>query len=371
MMRVFVMVVLSFTIIVMSVSAQTAIKKQSVRHNDDPNIRQTEVFQSYVNENDTTQYKNHYLFERVYNRLNNMLIGKEPISFKKAVFLVENAYYGGKLSWNDYDKELKRIKQVLDRVIVDRRLQSQRTAGNYAIFTFMTDSIAENNNCPYKYDYETFVKDGGQEAGMVTRLLKTKKGNCHSLPYMYKILANDMKVEACLALAPMHVYVKHKDENGKWWNLELTSGTFSRSSFIMESFNVSEQAIESGLFMKGLSEKESIALCLYDLLNIYESKTGIYSNDFVRKCYKLGLRYFPVSQLQNWKFGDLKYQLDKKMAKLGMNNYRQIVDNPQLENLFYQMDTTNKYITKIGYSTITTEQYREKASSIIDYRKKN
>ena len=48
--------------------------------------------------------------------------------------------------------------------------------------------------------------------------------------------------------------------------------------FIMETFNVSEIAIESGLFMKSLSDIESVAYCICDLLNYYEYKTGRYWN---------------------------------------------------------------------------------------------
>lgn len=41
----------------------------------------------------------------------------------------------------------------------------------------------------------------------------------------------------------------------------------------METFNVSEIAIESGLFIKSLSDIESVAYCICDLLNYYEYKT--------------------------------------------------------------------------------------------------
>lgn len=352
------------------VSAQTTNKKQSIKFEDNPNVSEKEIFHFDVNENDTTLYKNHYLFERAIDGLENMLLGKEALNFKKAVFLNENAFYDGKLNWEEYNNEIQRIKLILNKIIIARNIQSHKTAGNFAIFSFMSDSIPENKYCPYKYDYDTFLKDGGEEAGMVTRLLKQKIGNCHSMPYLYKILANEMNVEACLALVPMHVYIKHRDEKGDWWNLEMTSGTFSRSSFLMESFNVSEQALKSGLFMKALSEEESIALCISDLLNIYESKTGIYSNDFVRKCYTIGIKYFPMSLLQSWKYGDIKYQLDKKMAALGMNNYQQVFGNPELEKLFYQADSTKKFIKNAGYTTLTNEQYREKATSILNHKAK-
>lgn len=131
----------------------------------------------------------------------------------------------------------------------------------------------------------------------------------------------------------MHCYVKHRDEKGNWWNLEMTTGTFSRSSFIMETFNVSEIAIENGSFMKSLSDIESVAYCICDLLNYYEYKTGRYSDDFIRKCYSIGLQYYPNSQLQTNKGNDLKFRLDSKITDMGLKGYRDIISYPELINL--------------------------------------
>ena len=131
----------------------------------------------------------------------------------------------------------------------------------------------------------------------------------------------------------------------------MTTGTFSRSSFIMETFNVSEVAIESGLFMKPLSEIESVAFCICDLLNYYEHKTGRYSDDFIKRCYDIGLRYYPNSQLQISKGNDLKFRLDSKIIDMGLNGYRDIAKFPELMKEFEVMDSTFKYLTKIGYST--------------------
>ena len=352
------------------VTAQTTTKKQSIINDDNPNVKQKEVFNFDIDENDTTLYQNHFLFERAIAEMENMLLGKQPLSFKKSVFLIENAYYDGQLSWNEYNNEILRIKRVLNKMIVNKNLQNLKTAGNWATFTYMSDSIPENNLCPYKYDYDNFLAENDDESRMVSRLLKTKKGNCVALPYLYKILANEMNVEACLALVPMHVYIKHRDEKGDWWNLEMTSGSFSRSSFLMESFNVSERAIESGLFMKALDEKETIALCIFDLLNIYESKTGYYSNDFVSKCYNIGLKYFPMSLLQAKKLDDIKYRLDKKMALFGFNDYRQAFEYPELKDMLLQVDSIKKFLKNSGYSTLTNEQYREKASNILNHKSK-
>lgn len=309
-------------------------------------------------------------FDIALDEINQMLKGEKKLSFKRAVYLVENAYYDGKLDWDEYNNEIFRIKPILDKMIDNRNLRQYKTAGNWAIFTYMSDSIPENKFEPYQYDFENFMSDSDLESAMVSRLLKTKRGNCRSLPYLYKILANEVDVEAFIALAPMHCYVKHRDEQGNWWNLEMTTGSFSRSSFIMETFNVSEIAIESGLFMKSLSDTESIAYTIYELLSYYERKTGRYSDDFVKKCYEIGLQYYPNSQLQVIKANDLKFRLDSKITDMGLSSYREIVAYPELMDEFRTVDSVFQNLSKIGYSRIKPTDYENMVNEISEKQKK-
>lgn len=304
------------------------------------------------------------------NEIEQMLKGEITLNFKRAVYLVENAYYEGKLNWEDYNNEILRIKPVLDKMIDDRNLRRYKTAGNWAIFTYMSDSIPENDFTPYQYDFESFMNNSDKESYMVSRLLKTRKGNCRALPYFYKILADEVGVEAFIAIAPMHCYVKHRDEQGNWWNLEMTTGSFSRSSFIMETFNVSETAIKSGLFMKSLSDEESVAYCIYDLLSYYEDKTGRYSDDFTKRCYEIGLQYYPNSQLQISKGNDLQFRLSNKMIEKGLRGYDDLVNYPELINEFEVMKATFKYLSEIGYSTMRKEDYQRMVYDVKDKQTK-
>lgn len=309
-------------------------------------------------------------FDIAINEIEQMLKGEKTLNFKRAVYLVENAYYEGNVSWEDYNNEILRIKPVLDKMIDDRNLRQYKTAGNWAVFTYMSDSIPENGFNPYLYDFESFMSDSDRESYMVSRLLKTRKGNCRALPYFYKILADEVGVEAFIAIAPMHCYVKHRDEQGNWWNLEMTTGSFSRSSFIMETFNVSETAIRSGLFMKSLSDVESVAYCIYDLLSYYEDKTGRYSDDFVKRCYEIGLQYYPNSQLQISKANDLQFRLSCKMIEKGLGGYGDLVDYPELMSDFEAMNETHKYLSEIGYTTMKNEDYEKMVHDVKDKQTK-
>lgn len=341
------------------VKAQVAVKDGFLQIGQIDNVASKDSTNAISTKTSTIE-----LYQIALDEISEMLNGQKPLSFKRAVFLTENAYYDGKLDWKEFCGKIEQIKLKLNQMIVDKNLQQYKTAGNWAVFSYMIDSIPENNYHPYKYDFENFMGDKDYESFMVASLLTTKKGNCHSLPFLYKILADEINVEAFIATAPMHVYIKHKDEKDQWWNLELTSGTFSRSSFIMESFNVSDAGIESGLYMKALSVKESIALCLFDLLVNYDNKTGIYYGDFVRKAYTEGLKVYPNSLLVTLKVNDQKYQLDKAMERYGLKDYRKIKLFPELVKLDDELKETNTFISKIGYSSLTPEQYRDKVLQI-------
>lgn len=309
-------------------------------------------------------------FDIAINEIAEMLKGEKMLNFKRAVYLVENAYYEGKISWEEYNNEILSIKPTLNKMIDDRNLRQYKTAGNWAVFTYMSDSIPENEFKPYQYDFESFLSDSDRESCMVSRLLKTRKGNCRALPYFYKILADEVGVEAFIAIAPMHCYVKHRDEQGNWWNLEMTTGSFSRSSFIMETFNVSETAIKSGLFMKALSDIESVAYCIYDLLSYYEDKTGRYSDDFIKKCYEIGLQYYSNSQLQISKANDLQFRLSNKMIEKGLRGYGDLVNYPELMSEFEIINATFKYLSEIGYTTMRNEDYEKMVHDVKDKQTK-
>jgi hypothetical protein len=309
-------------------------------------------------------------YKKAVDEICEMLNDKKPLDFKRAVFLTENAYYNGQLNYTEFCNEIDRIKIILTKMIEAKGLQKFKTAGNWAIFSYMTEKIPENNFQPMQYDFENFMGDSDYESFMVSTLLTTRKGNCHSLPYLYKILANRVNVEAYLATAPLHLFIKHKDEKGKWWNLELTSGTYSRTTFIMESFNVSDAGMQSGLYMKPLDQKESVALCLTDLIEYYYQKYDNIPDEFTRKCYEAGLKYYPNSLLHLYKLDYIKYTLDKDMESNGLNDYKQIDPYPELVKQFKEMKKSDIYIREMGYTTLTPEQYKQKVLEINSEKKK-
>ncbi|SHN24903.1 hypothetical protein [Chitinophaga sp. CF418] len=233
------------------------------------------------------------LYHIAFSEMSQMLSGGKPVNFKKAVFLMENAYLNGAWSYEQFNTKVSGIAFKLRQMIGKRHLERFHTAGNWAAFTYMTDSIQENNFIPFTYDFDHFLSDKDPTVGFVTKLLQTNKGNCNSLPFLYKILVEEIGASGFLALAPIHCYIKHKDEQGKWVNLEMTSGSFARDEWIMQETGVTVEQIKSGIYMNALTQKESIALVMKELAANYQFQFGI--EDFDLTVCDTALHYFPSS----------------------------------------------------------------------------
>lgn len=166
------------------------------------------------------------LYEDAFGEIQDMLSGRQPLNFKRSVFLYENAYSGGALSYKEYCRRIKGITDSINAFIDARGIRSNPNSGQYAIYSYMMEPSALNGNKQFMYDFTDIFGEKDWQPQFVTKLLRTKQGNCHSLPYLYKILAESMGVEAYLAMAPNHVYIKHKDNEGNWVNVELTNASF-------------------------------------------------------------------------------------------------------------------------------------------------
>ncbi len=244
------------------------------------------------------------LFDQSYLMLHNMLDNKEPYSFKKAVLSTENAYLDGGLDTIEVNKKLKLLHSVSLILLEYRDIQyaekDKETIHKFAsVFQVMHDSINIKINgtlyrhLPYQYDFSDVFGHDNPENLFVSKLLATRKGNCHSLPYLYKIIAEDLGVEANLALAPNHIYIKHKSLLDGWYNTELTSGIFPVDAWLMASGYMHIDAVTNGVYMKALDKKESIALLMIDLAEYYNHRLPDNDGKFVLQCCDAALSAYP------------------------------------------------------------------------------
>ncbi|MBQ9426742.1 MAG: hypothetical protein IJU36_03840 [Paludibacteraceae bacterium] len=298
-------------------------------------------------------------FEQAYAMIEDMLLHPEKMDFKEVVFAVDNAYLEGKADHDAYIAEIGRITEALRPMARTYAMQmpSVDLARNYAIHSCYINGNAANRGKPFAYDMQTTLRNGMPPFGTVIELLQTGLGTCRSLPFLYKILADELDAKAWLAMAPNHCFIRQRDANGTWWNFETTAGQFFHTSTYIRIFNIPEVSIRNGLYLKELTDTELLAYALQDLVNAYHAKTGIWSDDFIRRCFTLGLSYVPICNLQLDRWNYLYDQLRQRAMAVGIRTESAINAHPATHDLYVQVEALRDSIKEMGFVDITPEFY--------------
>lgn len=300
---------------------------------------------------------NDRLFQESYTLLNSMISNEKNYSFKKAVFSVENAFLDGKLDTIFLNSQIKLYHDLSNSIIKSRTLNySERdkdiVSKRASVFSIICDTIPIEIDGkvykyePFGYDFNDIFGHKTPENLFVSKLLGTRKGNCHSMPYLYKILCEEIGIDANLALAPNHVYIKHRSVKDGWYNTELTSRIFPVDAWIMASGFVHIDAITNGVYMKALNNKESIALVLVDLANNYNAKFPNNDGTFILKCCEDAIKIYP--------------NFATALILRAETHYKQIekIEDKNKHDLLYKdLQKEYEYIHEMGYRNMPEEMY--------------
>ncbi|SIT02784.1 hypothetical protein SAMN05421786_104138 [Chryseobacterium ureilyticum] len=326
-------------------------------------------------------------YNDAYQTIDNMLNDKQQYSFKEAVFSVENAYYQGKLDTDKLNREIAFLKSFANNIVQSRDLtykqsDKDKVSKYAAVYSIMCQTlpIAIKDTViqykPFNYDFEDVFGHKDITNLFVSKLLATKKGNCNSMPYLYKILAEELGVEANLALAPNHVYIKHQIKSDGWYNTELTSGIFPQDSWLMASGYIHLDAIKNGVFMKALNNKESLALCLFDLAQAYNRNFPDNDGEFVLKTINRAIEIYPnFAKALILKAETHKAQFEKLMDKQNLSstnpeNIKKAQQDPKAKELMELMTQEYGHIYEIGYRQMPEEMYLDWLVSLKTEREK-
>lgn len=309
-------------------------------------------------------------YQEALTALRAMLTGEEKMSFKRAVFLTENAYFENRLSYQKFNDKVNWLTALCQHYkqanpLLYEHADKEAVATSAAIFKVMTDTTLHQldsarywANYPFSYDFEDIWGEQAWTQMFVTKLLVTRSGNCHSLPLLYKIVAEELGIRAYLSIAPNHLYIKHRCSSIGWYNTELTNPSFPVDAWIMASGYVPTDAVISGIYMDTLSEQQSIAVCLTDLANGYEKKFGVKDGKFILQCCELALQHYPnyVNALL-LKAETLKKVIEGHMAQHGATYPKEVFHLPDVQRQFTAMEETYVQIHRSGYRRMPKEMY--------------
>lgn len=293
------------------------------------------------------------------NELKNMLYGDEPYSLKRAEFVVECAYSGGKMDYAKYCHDIDSVAHILTQFINDNKIQKYKTAPNYALFEYFTKSNPMNGNKAFSYDFNDFLGKYDFRNVFITKVMETHTGQCISLPLYYKILCDELGGQSAIAFAPRHLYVKHIGEDGKWVNIELTNGHFVRDEWMIQTMKVSTEAIRNGVFLTALSEKENIAFMITQLGKAYQQKYDSWDY-FPLRCAEEVLKVLP-------NFCDalvLKFFVHQQLGLAFQDKYGNI-RTPYVDYNYSEFLRMINILDNLGYSQLSDEEYEQSVKNAL------
>lgn len=239
-------------------------------------------------------------YDLAYYEMYNMLIGQDLLSIKRAAFLAEWAYYEGELDYNiDFCNEIDRIVEFVNSFYEINNLNLYKTGKQMALNEYFFRPYSGNQYKPYTYDFDDFLLDDELwESQFVSKVLITHKGQCRSLPWLYKIIANEISADVYLAYALGHCYIMYRDEDmfipEDWINLELTSHQMQPTWWIKYNFEINDSALLVGTYMTPLTDMQTVAKQMADLALGYIRKFHRY-DEFTFQCASASLDFFPMN----------------------------------------------------------------------------
>jgi hypothetical protein len=237
-------------------------------------------------------------FERSFNEIQEMLEGNQPLNLARAIFLVENAYYGESLDYKEYTNFIEQKVQLCNQKIAEDKLNAQNnTVKNMMLFRLISDTLTfketgsekETVHLPVKYDYDDYRSAKSFDSHFVTKLMRTGVGQCYSMPLYYLVLSEALEAEAYWSFSPRHTFVKIKDEKGVWYNLELTCNSILSDAHYMNNSYIKAEAIRNKLYLEPLDKENVIAEMLLNLSRYYYVKYGM--DDFYLQCIETAERH--------------------------------------------------------------------------------
>jgi regulator of sirC expression with transglutaminase-like and TPR domain len=181
----------------------------------------------------------------------------DKIDFARAKLTFDKLYDPS----TDVDAALKHIDGMVRTIRTMSGPSAPPELRLIALRTYIYKAGPWNQNNPFTYD---FADPLGRRSSnqLLATYLRTRRGNCVSMPMLFLALMQRLGLKGTLSTAPHHVFVKYRDEAaGRWVNLETTSGANPTSkTWRSELLPMTGAAIANGLYMKTLSKQETLAL---------------------------------------------------------------------------------------------------------------
>jgi len=161
----------------------------------------------------------------------------------------------------------------LDRMAADIRRMAGINASSRqrldALLTFLYKPGPWNVNRRFQYDFSDPMGKAVANK-LISNYLATRRGNCVSMPLLVIILGQKLGLTMTASLAPLHVFVKYRNEAGKWVSLEATgNGDLVNDVWYQKNSPMTQRAVRKGVYLRPLSKKEVVTVIAESLMQSY------------------------------------------------------------------------------------------------------
>ena len=311
--------------------------------------------------------------------LTNLLkMNPNSFSLTTAEYLVENAFFDNQLPYKQFETNIKNYTQLIKQILKREGLSTKNnTALNYGIQklfsqhnTFYNNKTKQSVTAPaFKYDLNDYMGEKDYTKMFVSKLLFTGSGQCHSMPLLYLILAEQVGAKAWLSLAPQHSYIQFPDNNGRLISFETTNGNIVSGTWLAQSGYINAKALKNKTYLDTLSQRNLYAHCLADLLLGYEAKYGY--DDFAEQITQKILQINPNNLTARLTQSNVQTQTAmKKIKAVGTPKVVDLPNYPEAYKAYLAMHTIYNQIDDLGYQDMPKEAYQSWLKSIEKEKKK-
>lgn len=126
--------------------------------------------------------------------------------------------------------------------------------------TFLYAPGAWNDHEPFQYS-KTDPQGVRFKNRLLSNYIKTREGNCITMPILMAILGDRIGLDMKLALAPRHMVIRYTNEAGETVTLEATDrGLPSSLENYRKYLPITDTALENGLYLRALTPRETAAV---------------------------------------------------------------------------------------------------------------
>jgi hypothetical protein len=305
-------------------------------------------------------------------------LNPDNFSITKAIYLVENAVERNKFSYEQFENAIKLraelVKQILKREGITSNNNSVLNYGIQKLFS-KTNSYYNPKTKqtvavkPFTYDHNDYKGVKNYQQLFVSKLLKTGKGQCHSLPLLYLTIAEQLGAKAYLSLAPEHSFIQYFNTQGDRLSFEATNGNIVSSNWMLQSGFINSASLKNKIFLDTLSQRKLYARCLTDLLLAYQNQFGYdgFTNQIKEKIKQFDNANITVSIIEENMATQNALQ---KIKAAGSPPLKDLPNYPDAYNAYLKMQESYKQTDDLGFQEMPKEAYQRWLKSIDKEKKK-